>query len=476
MSINLRHSANASGTRNVFDNVLDFSSFGGSPGASGTTNVSAVSSFNAAYAALPAGRTRLYIPPGSYNFNAQFSLANTTPAAGSKLQIDAYGVTIVAPGGTSSSVANNAGIGTDGTKEARIVTVSAGTSTVTLVTAGQTSRFSVGGWCMVSAVDVQGFGDPPNPGIFEFKKIQSIGTGTLTFTEPLKNSYKDTYPVYSTGRGGPATVYPIQGAWDQEVEFKGARFSDTGNLTYCKTRVAKWTDCTFDSYGPCPTVNNTCEIQRCTTLSTELEVDKLVDNLLIRDCNFNAIVFQSLCVNNLYAENVTINPGQYWRGSANNSVIRNLSTPTYWFGLFAYGTLIGNTTLINCSATTASYNTSYRTLYTTYTEGGTGALTIASASGATPWAVPGAWCVLTDAGGTYNGISFQITDVSTSGGNTVISTTLSQPVPGTAGGRTAPWYIVPHPGKDTTLIGCTGNSVFTTASANPPNSPIFGWS
>src|SRR6185436_15420937 len=108
-------------------------------------------------------------------------------------------------------VAISAGIvqGADNAKETLIATVSAGASTITLVTAGQTSRFSVGQYCCVSGINMQGAGDPPNLGIFEFRKILSIGVGTLTFTEPLVNSYKDTWPAYTAGRGGPATVFQM---------------------------------------------------------------------------------------------------------------------------------------------------------------------------------------------------------------------------------------------------------------------------
>jgi hypothetical protein len=219
-----------------------------------------------------------------------------------------------------------------------------------------------------------------------------------------------------------------------------------------------------------------CTIQR-NTVGTfgEAEIDKNVENLLIRDNLFNAVVFQSTAINNLYADNNSTRSGQYWRGVAGGtSVIRNLTTDTFWYGLFAYGVVTGSITLVNCSATNASYNTSYRFLYTNYTEAGSGDLTIAG--GPVTWAVPQGWYVLLDASGNYSGISFQVTNIAYSGGTTTISTTLSQPVPSTSNGRSAPWYIVPHPGKTTTHTNCTGNSTFTSMSAGAADSPIFGWS
>lgn len=468
MSINLRQSAIASGTGNTYTQTVNFSTYGGN-GDGVTSNASAVTAFNTAYAGFT-GRTQLIISPGTYVGGGVLGASG-----GTGLVISAYGARLkdfsIVQGGQQG---NN-------TSQANLVTVAAGNATVSLVTGAETSRFTSGRWVQVTEGDVIGFGQPTSPWKFEYKKIQSIGSGTLTFTEPLQKGYSSTYPNYFAGSagepyaGGPATAYCLTANWDQEIELKGAYILDNGNLFYGKCRSIRYTDCTFETYGPCPTQNLLCVIDRCTTLGTELEVDKLVENLIIRNCNFNAIVFQSPSINNLVADNITIAPAQYWRGVAGGtSVITNLSTPTFWFGLFAYGTATGNAKLVNCSATTASYNTGYRFALTLYGQPGSGALTITG--GPVTWAVPGGWGAIVDGSGNFSGITFQVTNIAFSGGVTTISTTLSTPVPGTSGGFSAPWYIVPHPGKDTTLITCTGNSVFTTASGNPPNSPIFGWS
>lgn len=478
MSINLRLSARSGGTRNVFDNSLDFSSLGGSPGASGATNIAAVSSFNTAYAAL-SGRTRLYVPPGTYTGNAAFNFANTAPASGSSLVIEAYGATFTAPGSSTNGVAINAGINTDGSHEARIVTVSAGASTVTLVTAGQTSRFSVGQWVAVSSIDMQGYGDPPNPGIFEFKKILSIGVGALTFTEPLLYSYKDTYPTYATGRGGPATVFPMQGAWDQDVEFKGATFTDTANLTLGKTRVAQWTDCNFETYGPCPTVNLLFRSTRCTGAGFGgLEIDKFIHRIEFIDSMFRAVDFQSSSVNELYVSNMTQSPNPRWRGGARlSNTFTNLNTGTFSFGETNYGPM-GPTTMTSCSATTGDWNIN-TTPFSDCTEEGGGILSYLG--GPCPpsnlfhyWAVPGQNCVLLDASNAW-ARSFQVTDVTQSGGRTYVTTNLPFPVPSTINGKSSPWNIASHPCADLTMTGCTGNSLFTTQSALPAHTPFQSW-
>lgn len=484
---NVRLFSSPSGTKNVYDNLLDFSTFGGSPGASGATNVSAVAAFNTAYAAL-SGRTRLYMAPGTYTLNNQFNIANVTPPAGSKLTIEGYGVTISAVSGCA--VARDAALiqGSDNFKETKIDTANAGTYTVTLKTAGETSRFSAGQWCVVSGINMQGAGDPPNLGIFEHRKIQSIGVGTLTFTEPLVNTYKDTWPAYSgggVGRGGPATVYPLQGAWDQEVEVKGIRFSDTGNLTYGKTRIIQWTDCTFDTYGPCPSTNLLFRATRCAANGFGgLEVDKDVQRIEFLDCDIRAIDFQSASVNELYVSNHTatnVSGTPRWNGGASGSnTFNNLAIGTggvFRFGPMNYGAM-GPTTMTNCSSPSATFF-NQTSPFSDYTEEGGGVLSYSGGPGAPSntshwWATPGANAVLLDSSNNF-ARSFQISDVSQSGGRTYVTTNLPFPVPSTINGRSAPWKIIAHPCPSVTMTNCTGNTLFTTHSGLPAGTPFNQW-
>jgi len=474
------------GWRNVFDNNLDFSSFGGSPAASGATNIAAVSSFNTAYAAL-SGRTRLYVPPGTYTGNSGFNFANTTGIAGSQLVIEAYGVTFTAPGSAQNGVAISSGIvqGGDNAKETRIVSVSAGADTVELVTADQTSRFSVGQWACVSGINMQGAGDPPNLAIFEYRKILSKGVGTLTFTEPLTNSYLDTWPVYTAGRGGPATVFPMQGFWDQEVEFKGATFTDTGNLTYGKPRVMQWTDCTFATYGPCPTVNNLFRALRCSANGFGgLEVDKCVNRIEFLNCDIRAIDFQSASVNELYVSDHTATNASgtpRWRGGASKSnTFINLAIGTggtFSFGEMNYGAM-GPTTMTNCSAPNGNWFVQTSD-FSDVTEEGGGVLSYINgpnppSNSALYWAVPGQYGILVDSSNAW-ARSFQVSDVSQSGGRTYITTNLPFPVASTYNGKSSPWKIASHPCADLTMVTCTGNSLFTTQSALPAHTPFQSW-
>lgn len=467
MGINLRISASVNGTRNTFDNELNFASFG-AVGDGVTNNTSALASFNTAYAAL-SGRTRLTINAGDYAFGTP---AVWGASGGDRLTIAAPGVTLRNQLGFA-----NSGLSNDNAHHANIATVSSGAVIVSLVTPAETSRFTSGQWVLVAGIDLQGGGYPINPGVFEFKKIASIGVGTLTFTEPLVNSYQSTWPNYNAGngssiyQGGPATVYGLLDPWNQEIEIQGAYFPDTGGLFYGKVRVAKYTDCTWETYGPCPTVNILFRMLRCSTQGTGIEVDKVVQRMEIIDSTPRAVDFQSSSVNDLYASNIVCS--QYWRGVAGGgSNIIGLSAPEFRFGISSYGSVKGHTFLNACDSANATWSPGYDFNFSDYTEEGAGVLSVSG--GPVTWAIPDAYYVLTNTADAF-AVSFQVTDITFSAGRTYISTTLPFPVPSTINGKSSPWIIHPHPGANVTTINCTGSSLFTSQSALPTHSPLFGW-
>ncbi len=477
MSLNLRASSSASGTSNLYDRTVNFSSYGGSPANTGADNTTARQAFNAAHAAFT-GSTQLIIDPGTYAFSARGPWGSSG-LPGSKLTISAYGTILQTQQGFG-----NAGTFEDNTHYALMSTVSAGASTISLVTAGQTSLFGVDKWVMLSCIDMQGFGFPQNAAVFEYKKIASIGTGTLTFTEPLLYSYKSTYPNYSGGdasnayQGGPAAVYVLSDPWDQEIEFKGAYFADVGDGFQGKCRVAKWTDCTFETFGPIPSACLLYRMSRCNAPGTGgLEIDKLIHRAEFLDSTPRAVDFQSASVNDLYVNNVT--SSSRWRGGGGrNNRLVGLTTPDFEFGVMNYGAM-GPTYMENCVSSGATYFSASSFPFSDYTEEGGGVLSYAGGPGPASaslsyWAVPGVNCILRDAS---NGFarSFQVADVTTTGGRTYVTTNLPFPVPSTINGKSAPWNIAPHPCADATLVNCSGSALFTNQSALPAHSPLFGW-
>jgi hypothetical protein len=119
------------------------------------------------------------------------------------------------------------------------------------------------------------------------------------------------------------------------------------------------------------------------------------------------------------------------------------------------------------------------TPFSDMTEEGGGVLSYSGGPGAPSntshwWATPGANAVLLDSNNNF-ARSFQVSDVSQSGGRTYVTTNLPDPVPSTINGRSAPWKIIAHPCSSVTMTNGTGNSLFTTHSGLPAGTPFNQW-
>lgn len=476
MGMNLRLSSSPSGTRNVFDHELNFVSDFSAVGDGSTNNVTALNAFNTAYAAL-SGRTRLLIPSGgNFKFNSEVAFGSL---GGDRLTIDAHGATLQFATGSNSGFGGS-GPYNDWTHHANFDTVSAGAYTIQMA---DTSLFTAGKWVWLTCVDMQGYGYPPNPAIHEFKKIASKDSTSLTFTEPLLYSYKSTYPNYDPGnpeiyQGGPATVYVLRDPWDQEIEMRGATFTDVANGFLGKCRYSFWTDCVFPTYGPFPTMTLLFRSTRCTSAGTgAIEVDKGIHRMEFIDTMHRAVDIQSASVNEVYVRNMTQTPNSRWRGLGKVNYFENLNTGSFEFGVMNYGNPV-SAELVNCVASTGTWFSTNVFPFSDYTEEGGGVLSYAGgpdpASRVGYWAVPGAYCVLLDGSNNF-AQSFQVLDVTATGGHTYVTTTLPDPVPGTINGRSAPWRIAAHPCPDVTMTNCSGNSLFTTHSGLPANTPFNSW-
>jgi len=192
----------------------------------------------------------LTLPAGHiFCFN---SLSDPNWTVGIKnLKLSGYGATLSDCGsGISPPFLAGKGIVQDNVTNALIATVLAGSNTVTLLTPSQYSRFAVGNWVVITAVDLQGAsGYPPNPAIFEYAQISSInpGTGVITLTAPLQYSYKSTYPSYApsaTWVGGPATIYALPSSWDATFEYDGVKI-DFAQQSYADGRSVTFRDVTW---------------------------------------------------------------------------------------------------------------------------------------------------------------------------------------------------------------------------------------
>ena len=294
------------------------------------------------------------------------------------------------------------------TASALIATVAAGATSIRLLTATQSSRFTVGKYVLLTGGDLQGYGYPPNPWVFEYALVKAIDptSDTITLGAPLQNGYRSTWPSYRTGSafsasaGGPATVYALDPSWDTAVEYRGLTIS--GNVqTYANGRSVKFTDVTFNgcatSGGLAPTHALGVLLTKVTMLC-QMEVDKLVTNFDIEGGTFGQLLFQSssgatrFTMNNTTVE--TLN------GTPQQAVLANSS-----IGTFIPGTLhFGRTSSIACNACSIG-SFSYplggsldSNVDTKYTMSG-GVITVPNTNGPVAWAVPGANAVFA----VYNG-------------------------------------------------------------------------
>lgn len=299
------------------------------------------------------------------------------------LVVEGYGTTLNgltigwyagdATANTGSSICHK-GIAESTGCTARIDTVSAGSSQVVLTStsfgAGYLSRFSAtpeatGNWILIAQLNPQaitnpnGSGYPPNPVSFEWRQISSIdgGTGTITLTTPLTNSYLSTWPNYSSGNagesdaGGPATIYAMGANWNTRVEYKNLTMQTVGQLNG-SGRFVTYRNVSFDGSVPQGPTNNCGAIPSQNEIfaayNTDwtyctIETDKITTNMVLDTINANRVDFQSSSIINLTMTGSTIPNSMF--GTAQNNIITDTSIGTFRPGSNSYG----NTNKVVCT-------------------------------------------------------------------------------------------------------------------------------
>jgi hypothetical protein len=258
----------------------------------------------------------LVLPPGKYHTTGSGNFTNGVK----KLIIAGYGATV-------DNILIGTGIQENNTKSALVNDVPAGTDTITLKIPSEYTRFRVGGWVALTAYDMQGYGYPPNPYYFEYRKINSINssTGAIVLNKPLLNSYSSTYPLWYAGspsaanEGGPATLYAMHPDWDREVTFVGLTFHCPN--VFGAARSVTYKDCNFLGTSPSPSVGVDVAHINCTFDGTSLtEVDKSVSLL-----RYDKLMQKTLKIQSASIENCVISNSRLFQltGTAKNQVIQN---------------------------------------------------------------------------------------------------------------------------------------------------------
>lgn len=215
--------------------------------------------------------------------------------------------------GIDQTTGTAAGFSTAGGQSARIQTVSAGATSVTLTaasaSAGHIARFSVNQWMMVAGWATQGnfpggYSFPNNFHWHDYVKITSIVGDTIHFTgHPLAHYYDANWPELNRGTAveidaaGPATVFAMSLDWDGTTTVNGGTFDVTssGGATFVNDCRREFTVNNNTQVGKTfyPTMNMIWRSVNSSAPNVLVEHDKNIDLVDIQGGTFNNWKVQS---------------------------------------------------------------------------------------------------------------------------------------------------------------------------------------
>jgi hypothetical protein len=414
-----------------------------------------------------------------------------------QLLVLGYGATITNNNNTGGPgfFLGGRGVIQDNAHSARLATVSAGSSSITLLNPSQTSLFSVGRYALIAGFDLQGlwhspYGYPPNPHFFEYVKIASVDTttGMITFETSLRNTYKSTWPNFNSGSrfevdaGGPATLYALDSSWDTTVEYRGLTIDQKNFQTYANGRSVTYRDVKFtgEQCGV-PTQNLVWQAIDVDMSSCFLEIDKINGTVSFVGGTVYEIGFQSSSTDLLSMDGTSVTHRLI--GTPKKFVGNNVSIAEFDPGAYAFG----RTDEVACAdCAIATFNPKGVFTAGTVTNVGinnswtmnNGVITIPNAysRGANQnqvrWAVPGTY--FNWVGGAFESEAIaRVIDVTQDATNTYVTTSLSggfPPVPSASGALA----IRVHPAPKFTCTGCTGNAGSMLAQW-PASAPLYSY-
>jgi hypothetical protein len=397
-----------------------------------------------------------------------------------KLLVMGYGATLSDNNGAGNGFfLGGRGVVQDNLHSSRVATVASGSATVTLVNAAESARFKVGNWALMAGLDLMGYGFPNNPAFFEYVKIIAVnsGTGAITFAAPLKNTYKATWPLYWAGsafeadQGGPATLYALDPSWDTEVEYRGLTISQAGQ-TYANGRSITYRDVTFTGTAcGIPTQNLVWQAINVNMSTCGMEADKLVGTVSFSGGTISSIAFQSSSIDLLQMTGTVVS--HFINGTPKKALITGATIASLSPGATGYG----RTDEVDCTTCVigAISPIGVQDVTTTYTMSNGIISSNDSTNGPVRWAVPGTNMVFK---GQYNfeGISFQVTDVTQDSGFTRVHTTLSGGFPSLPLRGGTALDLRAHPAPKFTCTNCTGSVDAVDLSGAPAGAPLWSYS
>jgi len=392
---------------------------------------------------------------------------------------------------------------------AETLSVSAGASSVTLETPSQVSMFTVGRYVLMTGFQLQYGGWPTNHQRFEYLFVTAIDSdsgsptyGKITFLTNLVNSYLSTWPQYlgesggSVSGGGPATLYAMYPHFDHTAVINNLRIAHHAQWAVTGLHLTL-NDCVFDGlYGPYPTLSKTVIMNNCTGTLCHMEVDKQNTYFEMNGCTWGGIGFQSASTTEVILDNTDV--AFSVSGSPRKLTIRNGSTvgtlstigvlsPGPGYG-YSNELIVSNSTVEEFGAASThesgslipGKNGTGNGVNVDYTMSG-GVITVPIPNPlayteiyTTLWPVTDGKVFLRDSVDGFTIGSFRITDVTQSGGNALVTTTLSGGWPSRSGHKLS---FILHPAPVCTFTNVHGcPEVEDLSNATAAGLPLYSYS
>lgn len=189
-----------------------------------------------------------------------------------------------------------AGLGSSYVNGDLINTAAAGATSVTTTTASNAGHFSIGNRVIIMGYDQQQAGYPPNLRYFEQKTVSNVnaGTGVVTFTSQLQNSYDSrwwdtTYPDGDQLAHGAPRILSIDRTNYKRAKllwFRGATLAaNTNTPSSYAIQVTADLGILEDvrGVGLNAYASGTLICSRCTLIGDQTGIDKMVDRVVIED-------------------------------------------------------------------------------------------------------------------------------------------------------------------------------------------------
>jgi hypothetical protein len=311
----------------------------------------------------------------------------------------------------------------------------------------------VGGWILVSGLSLQDYGYPPNFQYNEYRQVTGISGTIISFSEPLANTYRSTWPEVDPTHGssvdlaGPATIFALAPTFGGEQAYFGLHVTQSGETFMGGGKSMLLSGMEFDGLGPAPSMGKSIIISQ-TQIGSLNEVDKDIEFLQYdHDTAIRGkqILVQSSSITNLVIQDTVLTT---LNGTAQNTTINNSTINKVYLGPVGYGHASSITVLNSTISTAILADHAIDSSSVTFSNG-TFRIANSSAAGVWAWAVPGQEYFFADYDGSIHQVNdtgsittFKVLDVRQDATYTYVDTDLGATLPApTFNGQPLSQYI-----------------------------------